>query len=260
MTHQEKHFGAGWRKAVAGIAIAGTLLLGGCQAELYSNLQERDVKEMLTVLESAGIDANVSGSEEGKFAIQVDRDKLSKAITELSRNGLPRQKYGSIGEVFAGDKLVSTPFEERARFMYALNQEMADSLTRISGIVSARVHLMMPESTPFDKAKTEPRAAVFIYKKPGSDLSSLVPVVKNLIVNSLDGLKYENVEVAMFDAAFAENEQRTVWPSLGNLTTSLFMLVVLFGALVFGVRLLRKAKANEVGGSVTGGRILAPGE
>ena len=76
MTHQEKHFGAGWRKAVAGIAIAGTLLLGGCQAELYSNLQERDVKEMLTVLESAGIDANVSGSEEGKFAIQVDRDKL----------------------------------------------------------------------------------------------------------------------------------------------------------------------------------------
>ncbi|MEZ5792456.1 MAG: type III secretion inner membrane ring lipoprotein SctJ [Nitratireductor sp.] len=247
---------------MAGIAVAGALFLSGCQAELYSNLQERDVKEMLNVLETAGIDATVSGSEEGKFAIQVDRGKLSSAITELSRNGLPRQKYGSIGDVFAGDKLVSTPFEERARFMYALNQELADSITRISGIVSARVHLMLPEASPFEKNKAEPRAAVFIYKKHGADLSALVPVVKNLIVNSLDGLQYENVEVAMFDAAFSENEQRSIMPSLGNAATSVFLLAALAFAMIFGMRMLRKMKSGEEprSASQSGSRILAPGE
>ena len=83
--------------------------------------------------------------------------------------------------------------------MHALNQELSDSITRIDGVVSARVHLMVPESSPFDKKRTPPRASVFIYQEKGVNLRSQMPVIKNLIVNSLENLEYSNVEVALFD-------------------------------------------------------------
>jgi type III secretion protein J len=223
-------------------AIALALFLSGCQAELYSNLPERDVKDMVMVLQKVGIEATTTAGKDGKFSIEVERSQLSAAITELSRNGLPRKEYGSLGDIFAGDKLVSTPFEERARFMYALNEELADSLTRISGITSARVHLMLPETSPFDKGKAKPRAAVFIYKAPGADLSALVPVVKNLIVNSLDGLEYENVEVAMFDGAFAEPQATGLASSVQGIGGTLVTLGILAACVFAGLRLLSRMR------------------
>jgi len=188
------------RRAGIGIALAGALFVSGCQSELYSNLQEREVNEMISVLASAGIDASRTDDGKGNFSITVDRSQLSAAIGTLSEKGLPREKFGSLGKVFNSDKLVSTPFEERARFMHALNQELSNSITRIDGVASARVHIMVPEASPFEKTKTPPRASVFIYQEPGSDLKSSVPIIKNLIVNSLDELEYSFVEVALFDA------------------------------------------------------------
>jgi type III secretion protein J len=238
-------------------AIALALFLAGCQAELYSNLPERDVKDMVMVLKKVGIEATTTAGKEGKFSIQVDRSQLSAAITELSRNGLPRKEYGSLGDIFAGDKLVSTPFEERARFMYALNEELADSLTRISGITSARVHLMLPETSPFDKGKAKPRAAVFIYKAPGADLSALVPVVKNLIVNSMDGLEYENVEVAMFDGAFSDPQSASISASTQGLVGTVVMLGVLAAAVIAALRLLSRLRRGTPGNIAATNRPLA---
>jgi type III secretion protein J len=225
--------------------MALALFLAGCQAELYSNLPERDVKEMVMVLKRIGIEATTKAGKDGKYSIEVERGNLSSAISELSRNGLPRKQYGSLGDIFAGDKLVSTPFEERARFMYALNEELADSLTRISGINSARVHLMLPESSPFDKGKAKPRASVFIYKAPGADLSELVPTVKNLIVNSMDGLEYENVEVAMFDAALSDPAPSTFSASTSGIAGTAVMLGLLAAGVFVAMQLLGRLRGSR---------------
>jgi type III secretion protein J len=226
-------------------ALALALFLAGCQSELYSNLPERDVKEMVMVLKRVGIEATTTPGKEGNYSIEVERSQLSAAIAELSRNGLPRKQYGSLGDIFAGDKLVSTPFEERARFMYALNEELADSITRISGITSARVHLMLPENSPFDKGKAKPRAAVFIYKSPEADLTGIIPTVKNLIVNSMDGLEYENVEVAMFDAALADPVTTPFAATARSLTGTVVMLVLLAVGVLGGIRLLSRLRKRE---------------
>ncbi|PHP66481.1 EscJ/YscJ/HrcJ family type III secretion inner membrane ring protein [Zhengella mangrovi] len=214
--------------------LAGALLLAGCKSEVYSGLSERDAQEIIVALSNAGIAADRVAGDAGKYSIEVDRSQLSAAITELTNQGLPRQKYGSLGDVFSSDKLVSTPFEERARFMYALNEELAASINQIAGVVSARVHLMVPETTPFEK--TAPRASVFIYKAPGSDLSAIVPTIKNLVVNSMDGLKYEDVEVAIFDAAQVTGKPAITMASrLGGIATTVLMILGLAGLALFAL-------------------------
>lgn len=241
------------------LVIAAAVVLAGCQSELYSNLSERQANQMVRVLSDAGITANRSGSE-GRFSVHVDRSEFSRAISELSAKGLPRKDFGSLGQLFSSDKLVSTPFEERARFMHALNEELSDSISRISGVVSARVHLMVPESSPFEKVRIKPRASVFIYKPDDVDLSGLIPTVKNLVVNSVDNLEYENVEVALFSSSSAPATGPASYFRAG-LLIDLLILAILGALVLFGIRFLRDA-GNAPGkeDSTVPSRFLAPGE
>ncbi len=219
------------KHASLGIVLATTLFLAGCQSELYSNLQEREVNEMISVLAVNGIEASRSTDGKGNYSVSVDRGNFSLAIAKLSEKGLPREKFGSLGKIFNSEKLVSTPFEERARFMHALNEELSNSISRINGVVSARVHLMVPEGSPFEDNKTPPRASVFIYQEAGQDLRPQIPTIKNLIVNSLDNLEYSFVEVALFEdntSATATTSRRSMASFGGGIWN-----VVLLGLLGF---------------------------
>jgi type III secretion protein J len=230
-----------------GIVMAATLFLAGCQSELYSNLPEREVNEMISVLAINGIDASRSSDGKGNFSISVDRGDFSVAIATLSEKGLPREQFGSLGKIFNSEKLVSTPFEERARFMHALNEELSNSITRINGVVSARVHLMVPEDSPFEETKTPPRASVFIYQEAGVDLRPQIPTIKNLIVNSLDNLEYSFVEVALFDdntSATASKTTRSV-ASLGGGLWNVFLLALLGIGAWYGFKLTSESSSKR---------------
>jgi len=209
------------------LGLAAMTFLAACQSELYSNLSEREVNEMISVLATHGISASRTNDGKGNFGLSVDRSAFPTAIARLSEKGLPRQDFGSLGKTFTSDKLVSTPFEERARFMHALNEELSNSISLIDGVVSARVHLMVPETSPFEENRTPPRASVFIYQEKGAQIGPQLPVIKNLIVNSLDNLEYANVEVALFDDNTATVSRRTATAGISSGITSLVFLGVL---------------------------------
>ena len=56
-----------------------------------------------------------------------------------------RNDFQSLGEIFPGDGLIVSPYEQRVRTMHALNQEIARSLTTITGVRNARVHVVLPD-------------------------------------------------------------------------------------------------------------------
>ena len=182
------------------LALVGLLALAACQAELYSGQTDRSVNEMVAVLAANGIEAKRVPGDDGKFGVSVPRREFARAITVLSEKGLPRTDPIGLDTVFSGDKIVSTPFEERARFMFAIGQELAASLTQIAGVVDARVHVNVPEAQPLADERVAASVAAFIYKDPSVDLQSSIPTIKTLITNSIDGLDYEDVAVAVFDA------------------------------------------------------------
>ena len=230
------------RKGGMALALCGSLLLAGCQSELYSDLPERDVNEMISVLAANGIAATRTDDGKGKFGLTVDRSDFSNAIATLSEKGLPRESYNTLGKVFNSDKLVSTPNEERIRFMHALGEELSNSISRINGVVSARVHIFVPKSSPFEKVKTSPRASVFIYQEQGVDLKPKVPTIKNLIVNSLDDLEYAYVEVALFEDATSKTTNTAATRKAGFDMWEILLIMILGSVVWAGWRFAGKNK------------------
>jgi len=233
-------------KAVARILTitAFGLLLTACKSELYSQLDERQINEMVALLNTNGIDADRIKGEKGTFSLEVERSNFSKSITILSSQGFPRKTYQSLGDVFKSDKMVSTPFEERARFMYALNQELSQSISQINGVVSARVHITVPQKTPFEKNTKTARASVFIYHAPGADIKKDVPVIKNLITRSVDGLLYEDVTVALFLARGTDQKKMQLVGASSSGFLSTFLFIFICGIIFYSARTFLNKRRN----------------
>jgi type III secretion protein J len=178
--------------------IAACLALSACGHEtLYAELDEQQANEMLAALVGEGVDAGKVRNEKG-WSIEVGRSELPAAMRILKAEGLPREHFESLGQVFRKEGFVSTPLEERARLLYALSQELSRTVSAIDGVVVARVHLAIPERRPLSDEKPLSSAAVFIKYKPGSQVVNKAASIKALIVNSVEGLPYENVTVTFF--------------------------------------------------------------
>jgi type III secretion protein J len=228
-------------------AFAGAL--AACKTELYSSVPERDANEMISVLAQAGISASRERAKGGGFTVSVAQEQVGQAVGVLNQKGLPRQQFENLGTIFDAKKMVSTPFEERARFMHAMNQELANSLTRIAGVVSARVHIMMPDASPLDRSRQQPRASVFVYHQPGIQVGQYVPLIKNLVVNSVNGMAYEDVAVGLFPAAVTPAQQASPFAAIGLPGANQTLLIVL-GAVLLGMFLFRRSIGRAVNGAL----------
>ena len=202
-------------------------LLAGCsEQELYGQLNERQANEMVAVLRSAGIAAEKQ-SRDGRFSVLTAQGDFSTAVRILNAQGYPRESFDTMGKVFKREGFVSSPLEERARLVHAMSQEISNTIASIDGVVTARVHLVVPERNPLaDKARPS-AAAVFIKHRPDKDLSSQTTLIKALVVNSLEGLSYDNVTVALFPAEGMPVEERKEDPATpqvhqASLTAPLF--------------------------------------
>lgn len=155
---------------------------------------------MLAVLLSNGIDARKVGLGD-TLELQTARRDLPKAIALLSERGYPREEFQSLGDVFKREGFVSSPLEERARLLYALSQELSQTLSTIDGVVTARVHLAIPEQRVLSDEIKPSSASIFVKYKPGSAVAEQSALIKALVVNSIEGLPYDNVTVTFFPAS-----------------------------------------------------------
>ncbi|HEX3138625.1 MAG TPA: EscJ/YscJ/HrcJ family type III secretion inner membrane ring protein, partial [Rhizobacter sp.] len=90
--------------------------------------------------------------------------------------------------------------EERMRYIYAMSQELSQTLRKVDGVISARVHVVIPANDPLSDRVRPSSAAVFIKHRPDVDLRLLAPAVKDLVSHSIEGLSHEQVSLSLFEA------------------------------------------------------------
>lgn len=184
--------------ATALFAAALCLVLTGCQAQLFGGLAENEANAVVAALQTAGIQSEKRAAEEGRFAIFVDDASFAQAVKVLDDQAIPSRKYEGLGTVFPGGAMFVSPVEERARLLHAMQEELAQTVSTIDGVLEARVHIVLPEQDQLGRPITTPSAGVLVKHV---DDARHNPVqhqleIRRLLSASVSGLDEENIAVS----------------------------------------------------------------
>lgn len=182
------------------LVVAVLLSACGRQVELMAAMPEPEANEVLAALQNASIAAQKIAGKEGMVGVTIDADQVGRAVDLLREKGLPRERFAGMGQVFKKEGLISSPLEERARYLYALSQELGATISQIDGVVTARVHVVLPENTNTGDPGIPSSAAVFIKYQEGYNLDTVQPLVRRLVTNSIPGLTAEKVSLVLIGA------------------------------------------------------------
>lgn len=218
-------------------AILNLLSACGSNIILMADLPEEDANEILAVLLDDGIAVNKTIEKNG-VTLMVAGNQVARALDVMRAHGLPRERFTGIGTVFQKQGLVSSPLEERARYIYALSQELGDTLSNLDGVLVARVHVVLPEKGNVNETPTPATAAVFIKHRTGMSLDVLQPQIRSLVSNAIPGLTPERVTVITIASQVPVKTVGVAWKSvLGahvapDSTTKILTIVTLLIILV----------------------------
>lgn len=165
----------------------------GNQALLFSQLDPADAAKIVHKIEL--MDIPVTVSPDGG-SVYVPADKIARLRMEMAEEGLPNG--GSIGyEIFdRGDVLSTSGNLVDINRVRALEGELAKSIKTISGVTSARVHLVLSKRELFSREKSESSASIVLKMKGSTKLTATqVQAVQNLVASAVPGLPIERISI-----------------------------------------------------------------
>jgi flagellar M-ring protein FliF len=134
---------------------------------LYKDLNREDSKKVAVMLEEGKIEYKLSN--DGK-KIEIPEDKVKEWRLKLAMRGVSFS--GAVGyEVFDKQAFGTTSFVQKVNRQRALEGELIKTIKYISGIKRARVHLSIPEQSPFVSEKKPPSASVVLDLEDGVTLT-----------------------------------------------------------------------------------------
>lgn len=165
------------------------LVLAACseRTDLFSGLSEQDANDVIASLGDYRIETNKRTEKTG-IVLSVSSKDTNRAIRVLDAAGLPRRARTSIGEIFKKEGVISTPLEERARYIYALSQELESTLSQIDGVIVARVHVVLPERIAPGEPVQPASAAVFIKHSNRLEPDAVRQRIQMMVASSIPGM------------------------------------------------------------------------
>lgn len=159
--------------------------------ELIRDIKENNANEIVAALLSEGIEAEKKQNKKS-LSVIIGKNDMARAVEILKSRGLPNKNHSNLGEVFKREGMISTPLEERARYIYALSQELESTLSEIDGILVARVHVVLPERIAPGQPIQPPSAAIFVKHLKSLDPDAVEHKIRRLVTSSIPGLSGEN--------------------------------------------------------------------
>jgi type III secretion protein J len=247
--------------SIRAIALGLGFWLVGCSVPLVENLDEGGASEVVVALTEAQIGATKErdAAHEGRFQVLVERDDVPTALVVLEGVGLPERDGPDVLEALGEGALVPSRTAERARYLAGTSGELERSLRDVTGVLSARVHLSVPERDPLSNDTASLPTASVLLRHNGATPPLSVEDVRRLVSGAVSGLRPEAVAVVLHPVTGAPKDKGDRLTQLGPLSlarssaTKLRWLlgtagglnVLLAVALVFVWLRLRRSRERE---------------
>jgi flagellar M-ring protein FliF len=163
-------------------------------APLYTGLSTEDSAAIATKLKELKVPHRVTS-----IGIEVPEENVPEVRLQLASAGLPRG--GGVGfEIFDSARFGATEFEQQVNLRRALEGELARSINTIEGVVSTRVHLVLPERRLFAAKSEGASASVVVKLRPGGDFGKReVAGIVHLVSSAVPALSKDRVSVVNTD-------------------------------------------------------------
>ena len=191
---------AGQRVATGAVLLGGILLLVAIArwagqpdyALLFGRLEPASADQVVEALREQGTPYQL---QEGGSAIYVPRADVYELRLHFAGQGVVSN--GPAGyELFDQGTLGMTDFMQKLNFKRALEGELARTIASIRQVETSRVHLVMPERSPFRKVQAEPSASVVVQQASAARLTEAqIEGIGVLVAGAVEGLAPSDVTV-----------------------------------------------------------------
>ncbi|KMY85948.1 Flagellar M-ring protein FliF [Candidatus Paraburkholderia calva] len=195
------------------VAVVAGLVMWSRQPDyrvLFSNLSDRDGGAIVTALQQGNIPYKFSDGG----AILVPAEQVHETRLRLAAQGLP--KSGSVGfELMDNQKFGISQFAEQVNYQRALEGELEKTISSISSVKSARVHLAIPKPAVFVRDKELPTASVMVELYPGRVLDEgQVSAITHMVASGVADMPVKNVTILDQDGNLLTNASAGDAPGL----------------------------------------------
>ena len=158
---------------------------------LYSNVSAEDAATMTEKLKEQKVPYEIRDGG----SIMVPQDRVHELRLMLAGQGLPTG--GGVGfEIFDRTQLGMTDFVQKLNYRRAMQGELARTISELTEVEHARVHLVVPEKALFSDKKEQAGASVVLKLRGGRSLSqNQVQGIVHLVAGSVEGLNPQNVTI-----------------------------------------------------------------
>lgn len=179
-----------------GVAVA-VWTMGGSTTEdyrpLFGRMDNLDTTTVMDVLDQQRIKYRM---DPNTGIILVNGNDVHMARLKLAEVGLPGETATGFELMDKEQPLGTSQFVENTRYHRSLEGELARTITSITNIRSARVHLALPKRSVFVRDARKPTASVFVEVFAGRSVDPLhVKAITNLVASSIPDLQPADVTV-----------------------------------------------------------------
>ena len=159
---------------------------------LYGNLDPSEAGKVTQALEENNVEYKIGGSGGTVF---VPRSEVHQMRMKLAIQGIPKGE--GIGyELLDKNTLGMSDFMQHANYNRAVQGELARTISKFSGIESARVMIVNPENRLLIDPGRHATASVFLtIRGMGRPKAETVSAIQMLVANSVEGLSVDHVSV-----------------------------------------------------------------
>jgi flagellar M-ring protein FliF len=159
---------------------------------LYSDLAKEDSAKIQQILNNGKI--NFQPKKGGK-EIYVSEDQVDNMRLEIAKMGV--NFNSTIGyEVFDKQAFGTTSFVQKINKQRALEGELMKTIKHIRGVKRARVHLTIPDDSPFVSERKSPSGSVVMDLERGFSLTKEeVRGIQHLVTASVHGMRVKDVVI-----------------------------------------------------------------